>query len=58
MDEVGPGDIAALVGFKHVRSGDTLVDEEVRYLPGLDMPPAVFFCGIEARESKDSKRLT
>ena len=59
VDEVGPGDITAVVGFKHVISGDTIIEDksEERYLPGLDMPPAVFFCGIEASESKDSKEL-
>lgn len=57
---MGPGDITAVVGFKHVISGDTIIGEESdeRYLPGLDMPPAVFFCGIEASHSRDSKELT
>ena len=57
MTEIGVGDIGAIIGFKNVRSGDTLIeelDEERIILEGVKMPPPVFFCSIEAESSRDS----
>lgn len=56
MSEIGVGDIAAIVGAKNIRSGDTLIDEndtERVVLGGVQMPPPVFFCSIEAESSRD-----
>ena len=56
MSEVGVGDIAAIVGCKNVRSGDTLLDEsdpDKVVLGGVVMPPPVFFCTIESESSRD-----
>ena len=56
LSEVGAGDIAAIVGCKNVRSGDTLIEENDQdrlVLGGVTMPPPVFFCSIEAESSRD-----
>lgn len=44
-----------MLGFKRARSGDSVIEGSSpdRWLDGLAMPPAVFFCAIEAKESKD-----
>ena len=55
LSEIGVGDIGAIVGCKNVRSGDTLVDENEKdniVLSGVNMPPPVFFCSIEAESSR------
>jgi len=60
LGEVGVGDIAAVVGCKNVRSGDTLIEENDSdriTLGGVTMPPPVFFCSIEAESSRDQKQL-
>ena len=57
MNDIGTGDIAALVGCKGVQSGDTLIDEDDKeeiILEGVSMPKPVFFCSIEANESRNS----
>jgi elongation factor G len=54
LDQIKAGDIGALVGCKNIRSGDTIVDElnpTNSVLAGVNMPPPVFFCSIEARMS-------
>ena len=56
LNEIGSGDIGAVMGLKNVRSGDTLIDEvdESRIvLEGVSMPPPVFFCSIEAESNRD-----
>ena len=56
LSEIGVGDIAAIVGCKNVRSGDTLIEEHDAdrvTLGGVAMPPPVFFCTIEAESSRD-----
>jgi elongation factor G len=56
LPEIGSGDIGAIIGLKNVRSGDTLVDEmdsERIILEGVKMPPPVFFCSIEAENSRE-----
>mmetsp|Transcript_26122 Transcript_26122/g.46447 ORF Transcript_26122/g.46447 Transcript_26122/m.46447 type:complete len:529 (+) Transcript_26122:2930-4516(+) len=60
LNEVGPGDIAGLAGLKHTRSGDTLVlkgDKTGEVLPGLQMPPPVFFCSIDVINEIDKEKL-
>jgi len=56
LSEIGVGDMAAIVGCKNVRSGDTLIEENDNdriLLSGVNMPPPVFFCSIEAESSRD-----
>jgi elongation factor G len=60
LSEVGAGDIAALAGLKHTRSGETLVhskDNTTERLAGLTMPPPVFFCSIQAVSEGDQPQL-
>ena len=60
LDEIKAGDIGALVGCKNIRSGDTILDEhdpQNVQLSGVTMPPPVFFCSIEAEQSKDKQEL-
>lgn len=60
LDEIRAGDIGAIVGCKNVRSGDTILEETDSsniQLIGVNMPPPVFFCSIEAEMSKDKQEL-
>ena len=60
MNEIGVGDIGAIIGCKNIRSGDTLIDEndtERIALDGVSMPPPVFFCSIEPESSRDQQKL-
>ena len=44
------------MGLKNVRSGDTLIEETDAsrvVLSGVNMPPPVFFCSIEAESNRD-----
>ena len=48
------------MGLKNVRSGDTLIEETDAsrvVLSGVNMPPPVFFCSIEAESNRDQSRL-
>jgi len=57
LNEIGVGDIGAIVGCKEISSGDTLIDEhdaEKIILEGVRMPPPVFFCSIEPESSRDA----
>lgn len=56
VNEIGVGDIGAIIGCKEIRSGDTIIDEndsEKIELQGVKMPPPVFFCSIEPENSRD-----
>lgn len=60
LDQIKTGDIGALVGCKNIRSGDTILDENSSskiQLSGMNMPPPVFFCSIEAELSRDKQEL-
>lgn len=60
LNEVGPGDIAALAGLRMARSGDTLVNRNENckeVLPGLEMPPPVFFCSIAPVHEGEQEKL-
>lgn len=60
LNEIGCGDIGAMIGLKNVRSGDTLMDENESNpitLTGVKMPPPVFFCSIESESSRDAQKL-
>jgi elongation factor G len=58
LDEVGPGDLVALTGFKLTRTGDTL-SSRVRpvVLEGLEFPEAVIARTVEPESSSDRDRL-
>jgi elongation factor G len=56
LDSLAAGDIGAIVGCKHIRSGDTLLTEGAKNLvklSGVKVPPPVFFCSIEPDQSSD-----
>ena len=58
--EAKAGDIVAIGGMKDVYSGDTLIakhDYHEIVLPGVKMPPPVFFCSIAAEEEGKDKEL-
>lgn len=60
VNEVKAGDIVAIGGLKEVYSGDTLIhkhDHEEIVLPGVKMPPPVFFCSISAEEEGKEREL-
>ena len=56
VSAVGAGEIAALVGLRHTRSGDTLCEkagDRPVALPGMDVPEPVFFCAWEPHSTSD-----
>jgi elongation factor G len=60
LPEIGVGDIGAIIGCKNIRSGDTIIEEldnDRIILDGVKMPPPVFFCSIEAENSRDQTQL-
>ena len=58
VDEVGPGDIVALVGIKNITTGDTLcsVGNPV-VLEGVTFPEPVISMAVEPKSSKDKDKL-
>ena len=51
LKQLETGNIAALIGLKHTRTGDTLVlaaDKQPVYLQGINPPEPVFMCSVEA----------
>lgn len=49
-----------MIGCKNIRSGDTIIEETDNdriVLAGVKMPPPVFFCSIEAENSRDQTEL-
>ena len=60
VEEVTAGDVVAVAGLVKTKSGDTLVDRSERedfQLPGLVMPPPVFFCSITSESEQSDKKL-
>ncbi len=58
IEFVGAGDIAAAVGFKDVRTGDTLCDEEHQIvLESMTFPEPVIGLAIEPKTQKDLDKL-
>eukprot|EP00038_Savillea_parva_P004077 m.133778 g.133778 ORF g.133778 m.133778 type:complete len:138 (+) comp11366_c1_seq1:85-498(+) len=61
-EQVEAGNIVAIAGLKHARTGDTLVGpkdvktKDLR-LHGIDFPEPVFSCSIEAESSADADAL-
>ena len=58
IDRVEAGDIAAVVGFKDIRTGDTLCDEKFPIvLESMVFPEPVIGVAIEPKTQKDSDKL-
>lgn len=58
MDEIGCGDICAAVGFKDIRTGDTICDEKAPIvLESMDFPEPVIGVAVEPKTQKDLDRL-
>jgi len=58
LEEVGAGDIAAVVGFKDIRTGDTLCDEDHPIaLESMTFPDPVIGLSIEPKTQKDVEKL-
>ena len=58
IDSLGAGDIAALVGFKDIRTGDTLCDlKNPIVLESMDFPDPVIGIAIEPKTQKDLDKL-
>ena len=58
VEEIGAGDIGAVVGLKEVRTGDTLSDPAHPVsLESIDFPEPMIGYAIEAKLAKDANRL-
>jgi elongation factor G len=58
IDELGAGDIGAAVGFKDIRTGDTLCHEKHPIaLESMDFPDPVIGVAVEPKSQKDMDRL-
>jgi len=58
IDTLGAGDIAALVGFKDIRTGDTLCDlKSPIVLESMDFPDPVIGIAVEPKTQKDLDKL-
>jgi len=58
IDEVDAGEIAAAVGFKNIKTGDTLVDEKHKIvLESMEFPEPVIGYAIEAKTQADVDKL-
>jgi elongation factor G len=59
IDELGAGDIGAVVGFKDIRTGDTLCAENAPIvLESMDFPEPVIGLAIEPKTQADTDRLS
>ncbi len=57
-EEIGAGDICAAVGFKDIRTGDTLCDlKHPIVLESMDFPEPVIGIAVEPKSQKDLDRL-
>ena len=58
IDELHCGDIAAVVGFKDIKTGDTLCDEKHKIvLESMDFPDPVIGYAIEPKTQADADKL-
>ncbi len=58
MDMIGCGDIGAGIGFKDIRTGDTICDENAPIvLEAMDFPDPVIGIAVEPKSQKDLDRL-
>ncbi len=59
VDEICAGDIGAGVGFKDIRTGDTLADEDAPIvLESMDFPDPVIGIAVEPKTQKDLDKLS
>ena len=59
MESIGCGDIGAGVGFKDIRTGDTLADEDAPIiLESMDFPDPVIGIAVEPKTQKDLDKLS
>ncbi|MDE5788593.1 MAG: elongation factor G [Bacteroidaceae bacterium] len=59
VEEIGAGDIGAGVGFKDIRTGDTLSDEDAPIvLESMDFPDPVIGIAVEPKTQKDLDKLS
>ena len=60
VEEIGAGDIGAAVGFKDIRTGDTLVDDDAHplQLESMDFPDPVIGIAVEPKTQKDLDKLS
>lgn len=59
IDQVEAGDIAAGVGFKNIRTGDTLTDiKHPLVLESMTFPEPVIQLAVEPKTQKDEEKLT
>ncbi|MDO4715686.1 MAG: elongation factor G [Bacteroidales bacterium] len=59
VDEIAAGDIGAGVGFKDIRTGDTLTDEGCPItLESMDFPDPVIGIAVEPKTQKDLDKLS
>ena len=58
VDEIAAGDIGAGVGFKDIRTGDTLCDEKNKIvLESMEFPDPVIAIAVEPKTQKDLDKL-
>ncbi len=58
IDALGCGDIAALIGFKDIKTGDTLCDEKAPIvLESMDFPDPVIGVAVEPKTQSDMDKL-
>ncbi len=58
IDSLGAGDIAALIGFKDIKTGDTLCDEKHPIvLESMDFPDPVIGLAVEPKTQADLDKL-
>lgn len=58
IDSLGAGDIGAAVGFKDIKTGDTLCDEKFPIvLESMDFPEPVIGLAVEPKTQADSDKL-
>ncbi len=59
VDVIGAGDIGAGIGFKDIRTGDTLCDEDAPIvLESMDFPDPVIGIAVEPKTQKDLDKLS
>ena len=59
LDSIDAGDIGAAVGFKDIKTGDTLCDENAPIaLESMDFPEPVIGISVEPKSTQDMDKLT
>ena len=59
LDSIDAGDIGAAVGFKDIKTGDTLCDENAPIaLESMDFPDPVIGISVEPKSTQDMDKLT